>query len=604
MNTKMRIGLIFLALLLLALIYQIHPWYYHGFWHETTFTAFGEGLAAQGLTEPFVFRFNGLEEGAVFTFGLPFYIFLGYATMLTGDAMLSLKLFEVLTLLLAFFAFYWLAVRQLKVSPPVAVLVSFLYLASALVYGQRWFGPQIYGFILLPFYVAAWVWYQERVCEPATTWRDYFAWTCLLVAVNCVNFFMIPYVFMIFMVFPLVAVIWQGGRTLRHGDIPWRRWWLLAGGFVLAFVIPVFLYQLYIPAAVDTGAYKLESVDYFRAQGVDLFSLIQPGKDLALYSWLGLARHWNPRAWFGDGSNVEFNFLGLTVIVAVVVCLVMVRQKARLLVVLSVAGLLTFLISLGPSLKIHDERAVDQARDTYTVDDYLMPPEAATLNLHTDFLYQSVPGINNMRAVHRWLLLTKFALLAMAAVAIQALWQRRRWLGILLAVLMLVELLPLQTFQVPDYPYLQWQKAKFQAELLEPLGRHLEAGDRVFFLSQDNDYLAPAMSVPFNIRTYNVSFDKTAALVYAKAPFVIQEMRRYHYVTDYTYRAMRAGLIHRLVIPFFSLRWESYSWPPPEDRCRKYREMNLGAVDVTDPRFKYVEEPYFGVLTLADPLPK
>jgi len=601
MKTRMRVGFIVLALLLLALIYQVHPWYYHGFWHYSTFTAFGQGLAEQGWTDPFIFRCNGLACGAPFTFGLPFYVFLAYATLLLQDAMLSLKIFEALTLILAFFSFYWLAIRQLKVNAAIASLVAFLYLASSLVYGQRWYGPQIYGFILLPFYVAVWVWYADKVTQAALNWRDYAVWTFLQVAVATVNFFMIPYVFMIFMVFPLVHVIWHLVLTLRRRSVPIRCWLRLLGGFVSSFFMPIILYKLYIPDSVADKAYKIMKIDYFRAQGVDLYSLIQPGKDLAVYSWLDLARHWNGRLWFGDGSNVEFNFLGISVIIAAIVALVLARKQPRLLWILLAGGGICFFLSLGPSLKIHDERAVTTQSDTYDIQDYLMPPEAATLSLHTDILYQSVPGINSMRAVHRWLILTKFTLLALAAVALQLLWQRRKWLGILLGALMLLELLPLHMFQSPDYPYLRWQQARFQEDLIVPLQKHLRPDERIFYLSTENDYLAPALSVPFGVRTYNVSFDKNTAMVYAKAPQAIQEMRRYRNVTDNAYRAMRAGLIHRLVIPFFSLRWESYAWPPPETRYQEYRTMNLQAVDVMDPRFRYQEEKYFGVLTLAEP---
>ena len=195
-----------------------------------------------------------------------------------------------------------------------------------------------------------------------------------------------------------------------------------AVAFTLANLVAVAVYSLYVPADYETNP-----IGIFRSMGLDLITLVVPTEPVwpaAKLNYAGV----HSELW-GDGSNSAYNYVGFAGLVLAGVCLGSRSRRPEALA-LAVAGLVAFVLALGPSLKIDESRPAPGGLPTF--ESYLMPEGVATADLPWDGLFTAVPGINSMRATYRWYGVTRFAVVVLAGLAVTQLLPlggRWRWIA-------------------------------------------------------------------------------------------------------------------------------------------------------------------------------
>jgi len=159
--------------------------------------------------------------------------------------------------------------------------------------------------------------------------------------------------------------------------------------FLGANLAALILYALYVP---DKETFQ--PIWQLRALGLDLVTLVSPSEYLWPAAHFGLTGA--DGLWDG-GASAPFNYVGL---LCLALALVGVSRRFRdwRVAMIALAGLLALVMSFGPALKIDSERPP-------TAKSFVMPKEAAP-ELPWSGLF-SLPGINSMRATHRWFGLTR-----------------------------------------------------------------------------------------------------------------------------------------------------------------------------------------------------
>lgn len=537
----------------------------------------------------------GLNLGFPFLAGLPFiYTSALIASLLNVTSYTANILTGSLFVLLSFLSMYYL-LKKLDANRYIAIFAAFLFLSLSFNYGHASYSYLMYNFLLLPFYLLV-----DHLCLPIFFSRTHKLRTtsglCLAyAATKTFALFMDGYGFMIS---SLVSVTYVVFLLLRHRK---DKMSLLAGAscFGVSYAIAVILYKKYVPFG---ATYAVMPIDFFRAQGIDLISLFVPGHSLLFANVAKIAKTWNGFAYFGDSSNVKFNYLGYSLTSLFVLFLFFVRRKAFFAKVIIVAGVAALFLSLGPSLKINDHK-VSLPASRVSFSDYLMPKAAATLDLHTDFIYQKIPGIKNMRAVYRWLLLFKFALVIGAALFLSFLLRRSSYLiAILLIIFTAMEMLP--DFRVLQHDYRQryHEMVLFNSEVLPALAGYVQDSEKIYYLSHENDFLANYISAKLKVRSYNCGGDKNRVLSSRYQPESVLNMTKGHDVADNAFQALRSGAVDKIVIPYFNLRWNSYYWPPSDNDIAS-KKNSIDRLFDGDNRFKVRKSSLFEVLQLKSNRP-
>jgi hypothetical protein len=493
--------------------------------------------------------------------------------------------------------------RKFGIAPYAALVISHLYLSSAIVAGSTSYGPNLCGFILLPAFILA-DWTLLRRAEALEPGR----WITMPVARAAFVAIMVKPVVLFLDGYSYVLVLaaslcFSGVFALRL--LGQRRFYpiLLAGSTLFAAnLIAVALYRRYIPGA---ASFTIMPIDFFRGQGVDLVALVTPSRAMQVFDWLGWYPDWSPLQFYSDGPNLTEVYLGSVILVsfALFIGLAVTRRirMNRYLTALLICGAVAFVLSLGPSLKVNDRKPADQiASDRpITFQDYLMPKEAATLDLHTDFVYQHVPGVNIMRALYRWQLLVRLVLLGIFGVVLTTLarsGKRGLYLGVALSVLAVLEQMPNVDRNLASGRKAFLMLQELHQDLVVPMSAHVRPHERIFFLSGQNDILADYLAPYLNAASYSTGGDKNIILAEARWPAEIKELRHGKHVVENLSRLFESGRLDALIVPFFDMRWSSYSWPPSEARRTQLWSDWMAVIGADAGRFAIANEPWFTVV--------
>ncbi len=546
---------------------------------------------------------TGYPLGAPFTGGLPTtYLATFLAIILRLTPYTAYCLSGIIIIIVSFSSLTVLC-KKLGADKYIAIAVSFLFLLLSFNYGQVGYGSTMFGFMLLPAYLLTDYFYFDyfQKYEERTVKKTLFL-TSLYIAVKVISLFICGYTFTIAATFSSLYLVFYCIKSfietkgLKQMSAP-----IL--GFIAAYGIAVFLYYTYIPGV---SSYGVMPVDFFRAEGVDIFSLLIPPQGYShLLDVAGISRNYGgPFAFYGDGNQVLYNYLGYSVVSSFITSVFAIRNKKNLFIkTLLVAGVIAFFLSLGPSVKFYNVRPNFGADiQTITFQDYLMPKEAALFDTHTGFLYQHIPGLKMMRAVYRWILFPKLVMFIIISLGLSALIaENRKWyryLVFFLIVLMIAEIFPNLKKLNARYSANFSKKQALDQSLIGDLGRFVHKGDKIFFVSSENDYLSSYMCSTLDLTCYNVSGDKNQVLSNMYWPKEIKEMRQYQNINENAFSLMKSGDLDKLVLPYFNLRWDAYSWPPTEDEVEKAKIDFARKFDYHDKHFQVRYSKYFAVVTL------
>lgn len=472
----------------------------------------------------------------------------------------------------------------------VAVGASVTYLISPTIFGMQGFGGTFFGFALLPAYALA----DLLMIEVLEKRR----WTTVAAA-------FIPFAGM-----KTLALFMDGYSFVAAGLVGAALWleWAVRKGTVTRgrrFAGPGLLLGANLCAA---GAYTaFESTDYgkpalaiFRGLGLDLVTLVSPSEFL----WFAREAGWavNRSDLWGDGSNVHYNYIGFICLALAVAALVR-RPFPRRHGALALAGVAALVLSFGPALKFDVERPSADGVPSHSA--YAMP-EGEALELPWSEVFVSLAGLDSMRATYRWFGVTRMVLILLAGLGVTALLKKggaTRVAAIVLAIAAVVELSPDFLGRAAAYRDRRTQMDEVTEQVEKDLVAASDAGDRVFFLNYDgsrnywlSNYLAPAAS----LTAYNAAGDKNHALAAQEWPEEVAALAPADVSADDLNRALGSGHVDAVIVPFFHLRHDAYSWPPPEEKRVLVQE---GFSDLlNDPRFAVDRRRWLAVVT-PDPYP-
>ena len=427
-------------------------------------------------------------------------------------------------------------------------------------------------------------WSWPRRCA---LWGGWFASTSFLVLLDGYGFVMAA-------VSSVIVVAWNVVRSPR-------RWigWSAVGVMGLAFGLAVLVHRTSLPEA---SSWDRSSIGLFRSMGADLVTLVLPTNVQWWAGWAPLRAA--PNLLWGDESNSSFNYLGLLILVlAVVGLLVGVRRGLHVVVQVAAVGLVALVFSLGPSLKINEIRGPLPSPVTYK--SYLMEPDAAVIELPTTWLYENAPGFDMMRTPYRWVNVTRFGVLLLAATGARWLWRRSdrptsRVAVVAVCALAVLEVAPNVPARLEKYTASGATIESFTSDVVDPLGRVVPPGTRVVFAPAStgrNDFLAAFVASTLNLSAYNAAGDKVVRTAEQGWPDPVRRLLvDGGDFSDAALDVLREDLVDAVVIPLFDLRRSVAVWPPSQEQAHR-RQVALEDV-LADERLDVTMEGHIAVVVL------
>ena len=483
----------------------------------------------------------------------------------------------------------------------IAVLASTLYLTSISTLFLNGFAYTFTGYILLPFYLAAGIFLMDAFSRGAR-WRPVTGMiilALLMVFTDGYSFFGAALVLCVTAFLRLMAT-----RFSSPGA-----WWAM-GTLVASIGSSAVLYTIYVPgSAYEQGTTGL---GVFRYLGLDVATLVIP-VDSSWYPGLLGIDDTRPPLW-GDGSNISSNYVGFSVL-ALALWLVVVGRRGLTRTskvevgALLIAGVAALVLSFGPALKVYE--VARQISPPWEV-----PASMTTLPLPTSWLYENVPGFTEMRATYRWFLVTRFATIVAACLALGLISRARVVRGqqspstmdppasriqskklqsssrgwrsagtALVAIVLVFE----SSANVPQQ-LLVSKNATLKVDyirngIVADARGLLRDDERVLFLPTENDRLADVVIPIAKAVSYNTGGDKNYGLARAAWPASIEEAAVAYGTKNENRRYCEAlkGDVHAIVLPYISL---NYGALITGDRSTEDRAMKKHALAIAgDDRF-------------------
>lgn len=505
----------------------------------------------------------GYPRGAPKPFGLP--VSLAADALFSGDGKVSPG--EVRTVYAGVIALAFvlacLLFQRVAGSWRLGVLGAGLYLLAPIVQLQSGFAALQLGLALIPGYLLLDVLLLDALRQRRVVRA--LALLVLVAGVRVFALFLDGYSFLFAAALSVVyfAVAALAGRGGARGTAVAALVLHVACTAVAAWV-----YRLYMP-----GGLGVMPIEFFRGAGVDLVTMLLPMQWQGLYGVAGLGLDIQPEMSYGGRASLLGLFIGYSYLIAagVLAWRVAGRRTSRpgvLAGAILLAGVVAMGISLGPSLKVNDFRDDQTRASALGFEAYLMPEDAATMPLHTGWVYQHVPGIRNARVLARWQVLVRLALVTVMLLALAALLRDgKRWPALALAVLALLEVAPDPRSVLADS-----RGAGARADLVYRVhggafARLVQPGERVLLLqmhpgASDNEYAANTLCALARAHCYNTGGDKASIVVRSAWPEAIRDARRTRGEerVGHLQAAFDSGLLDAVVVPHFDLRMVVYPW--------------------------------------------
>ncbi|WP_353648253.1 hypothetical protein ABLG96_15560 [Nakamurella sp. A5-74] len=422
----------------------------------------------------------------------------------------------------------------------LASLGTFVYLTSSTVLALNGFVYTFHGFVMLP--AATWAVFTslERFRRGRYVSAALIAFACAWLMA-----FTDGYAFVASTVMILgIGLGWLLGDTAGRKK--------LAGGIVWAVALATgsLAYLSYIPPG---GAHPQASMGSFRYLGADLLTFFIPSPS----SYWASGMPWNgvlQRLW-GTGDNQLGNYLGY-VALGLAVTLVLLGALRRgaphrgQLWSLVGVGVVCAILSLGPNLKFANFADIPIKPGN-------LPAGETRFTLPTAFLYEHVPGFQDMRATYRSFTVTRWALVVLAVVGlVMVLRTRARMLVPFLAILLVLDSVPNLAKQISNRQLSRAQLEVTRADFGIHLTQMIGPGDKALILPNANDFLASGF-VPFTGgSSYNVGIDKNVAYSMASWPAPVRLAARTYGTAKFADNA--CALLHSdasvIVLSYLDLR--------------------------------------------------
>ena len=517
-----------------------------------------------------------------------------FALIFPGDDAAALSawylIWIVLALVGAYGLFFWLTSHRL-----IAGIAAAVWMINPSVIGMGNFGTTFWGALLLPatIYVGVvllrfWLrppWWRRLLAVAG--WCGVLTWAVFL---DGYSFVMLGFTAgVVVIVLPLL----RGRSGLPDAGL----------GFVYMAVASAVALVVYYRSAGGALAGMGTSEDFFRSMGVDVATTIIPTSSVWWADLLGIGL--DADLLWGDGTNVRWNYIGMTALVLLVCVLVWARGSRRYVLLWTFVALVAFVIALGPSLKWWEIRG--PLTPPIQVTDYLMPRSEALWTFPWAPLYEELPGLDLMRAIYRWMLVVRLALLAALASGISALVRREvraSWrrvvCGILAALAVLASAPNLAGLVVGSSDRATHLEALI-GEIPEKLDAALPDDAVVAFsspVSGGNDFLAGVIASESDLVLYNTFGDKDVARARENWTPEMQDVIGPHANFGHSvWQVLYTGQVQAVVIPNFDFRWGIEQGPTDTyaAEARVLREQIA-----SDPRLRIEPHADFTIVRLAE----
>ncbi|SDC94466.1 hypothetical protein SAMN05216410_2609 [Sanguibacter gelidistatuariae] len=481
--------------------------------------------------------------------------------------------------------------QDLGIKWPIGLGAAVAFLASPTIIGMAGFGSTFFGMALVP----------AGICASLRLGRIVAEWQLVRSVAAMALWVLLS--FSILQIDGYGFVLTQASvAALLVGRLifwPSRRQSLAA---LLGFVSSNGLaYLIYGAMQPSDGDWAKSSIDLFRAMGADVVTMLRPTSSVWWATPLGIDM--DVSELWGDGTNARFNYLGLVVVLLAAAAVVISWKRDRRLVIWLVIGVAALFLALGPSLKINEVRGPLAPPISYQ--SYLMPSEAGVVVLPSQWLYETLPGFEFMRATYRWMVLVRLATIVLAAYMVQWMISRggRSWaaVGVGVGLLALVELMPNAQATIEANSARAAQIDSFNEAVIDDLDDALPDGARVVFApnsSGGNDFLASYLATGANLNTPNVGGDKALENARKERPEAIAELLGGP--DDFGAAAqlvLEEGHADFVVVPYFDLRWSINQWPATGEFSTPGQEAAAEAR--TDSDLTVVNFTWFAVISLS-----
>lgn len=427
---------------------------------------------------------------------------------------------------------FWGAYRMAKLFCPAAtasLLLAFLWLSNALIWGHTPHGAVSLGVALLPFclFAAAAYWSKPKA-PPAGT--AFLAFACLL------EVFMDEHAFVMFACGTLVVAIFTYLKRRREEPAAKNALLTQAAVCVASFLVAYILYYLYAGGLVTPNRGEMGA---FRAFGADIGYLIAPTKGVyAFFDLFGLGANRTVARLFGDPSVWSTAFLLPALIVAVWAAFGKHKFRLPLLII----AVFALYMSFGPGLKLFLAKPAGVANGELVPDTVSLFPTGSSL-------VSMLPIFRDLYAAHRWLALAWFGMWGLIALGLYRLKPKFAYAALIVLIAL-------------NLPSWRWLKGKFDnravftnvdTTLTESLGRVCFPGDRVLFVPYRNDHLLNYVAARCDLRAYNTGGEANLRLATKHWPFEMRNLvAREQFLTIETCMALlETGLVDSVVFPYF-----------------------------------------------------
>ena len=370
-----------------------------------------------------------------------------------------------------------------------------------------------------------------------------------------ISVFMDGYTFMMFATGASILLFYS---LLTRPNIRSKLFMVSLPVHIVCFAAASFLYLSY----QGGSHFPNENLDFFRGWGLDLLFLVVPTTGvLWLPDLLGISVSRTDQLYFGD-SSVWVSTFALPVLMLGVVAWSRARRRIEMSTGILLLSIFGFYMALGPSFKVNSVKPDDlQLIQTRT-----MAAEYAIAPTGNGWISENLPGFDAMRGSYRWSALGIFALWLLIVIYISTLDAHftRIWLTLMVVLIL---------FNLPNFENQLNQGMKSRAlfqqidqELIPDLRRYLNQNETVVFLPWKNDYLANYLAPRVGFRTFNIGGDKNLAIANAAWPREIITASGEINVDKIksSLSLLIDGTVDVIVLPYFDLRWSSYSWPCAE----------------------------------------
>lgn len=516
-----------------------------------------------------------------------------------GDEIFSVTLTYLSIYITSFFSMIVLGKKlSLKSLPMVFVIVIF-YLDPFIIGNM---GLQVvgYGMMIAPLSVLC----DYIICQNSGKWlynRQYLMIISLLVISRLIIVAIGWYSAVSLFVFSTIVTLYV---FVKH-YIENRYEFFMIFKYILLCIIPWGISVVILYCFMPDGITELSTKDiaFFNGNSVGIATLFLPGHTQYISNFISID-DFIPSGYslVGDGG-MWVNYLGFSIILMSVIGIVkrydaLYNDKNFYMGVL-LALVVGFWLSLGPGLKV---LGLTELVNVGKYKGYLLPLED-TIKLPWSELYLYFP-LSMMRAVYRWLLISKLALLLLSSYGLNSIYSgggKYKFIAISLSILAFFEFIPASRidYTISNKFHNYQSLEEIRTEIIIPLEDKVNDYDRLVVCSyddSDNGFILPYIMQQLHVVTFAGCGDKSMALAKKYIPEKILKLQ--HENDPYSMSILIGDVLDKnlcdgVLLPYFRIRWESYYWPWDRKESMKYKELALSIKEILENKYYIYENDYY-----------